>query len=168
MNVCQENVFRNVFEEWQRPLQHYLQSRGLDLEQAADKVQECFLRLWQNCAKVPVEKSKAYLFTTASRLQIDEYRKAKVRLAFIEENEHNSKNVKDGQYLLEEKEFKSKLEQVINSMSEKSRTVFMMNRYDKMTYKNIAISLDISVKAVEKRMSKALVHLLKNKITLKK
>lgn len=168
MNVCEELVFKRVFERWQQPLQHFLQARGLALESAADQVQECFLRLWKNCTDVSENKSKSYLFTTASRLQIDDYRKAKVRLSYIDQSNKSSADRKDGQYLLEESEFKTQLESTLNTMTEKSRVVFMMNRYDKMTYKNIAETLDISVKAVEKRMSKALQHMLSNKINLKK
>jgi len=168
MNVCGEKVFRRVFDKWQKPLQHYLQSRGLNLEAAADQVQNCFLKLWNNCKDVTEDKSKSYLFTTATRLQIDDYRKSKVRLAYASNVQPKIKEVKDGQYLLEEKEFKQKLEDSINSMTEKSRDVFLMHRFDKMSYKSIAESLNISVKAVEKRMSKALSHLLSSEINLKR
>ena len=168
MSVCEERTFRGVFERWQKPLQHFMQSRGLDLEHAADQVQECFLRLWQNCMTVTEEKSKSYLFTTASRLQIDAYRKAKVKLKYAEKSTVSYTEKQDGQYILEEKEFKVQLESSINSMSDKSREVFMMHRFDKMKYKDIAETLEISVKAVEKRMSKALSHLIKDKINLKK
>lgn len=168
MNVCEEHIFRRVFDKWQKPLQHFLQARGLDMNAAADQVQDCFLRLWQNCKDVAEEKSKSYLFTTASRLQIDDYRKAKVRLKYVQQSNAQTTDTKDGQYVLEENEFKTRLEDTINTMKDKSREVFMMNRYDKMTYKDIAATLDISVKAVEKRMSKALAHLLENKINLKR
>jgi RNA polymerase sigma-70 factor (ECF subfamily) len=41
-------------------------------------------------------------------------------------------------------------------MPEKSRDVFLMNRIDGLTYADIAGRLQLSVKAVEKRMHKAL------------
>ena len=53
-------------------------------------------------------------------------------------------------------------------MPEKQRTVFLMNRIDELKYKEIADQLELSVKAIEKRMSQALVHLktqLKDKIS---
>jgi len=168
MNICAEAVFRRVFDRWQKPLQHYLQARGLELEAAADQVQNCFLKLWQNCKDVTEDKSKSYLFTTATRLQIDAYRKSKVRSEYSASVQLDKKEIKDGQYVLEEKEFKKHLEQCINSMSAKSREVFLLHRIDKMSYKSIAESLEISIKAVEKRMSKALAHLLSNKINLKR
>jgi RNA polymerase sigma-70 factor (ECF subfamily) len=45
------------------------------------------------------------------------------------------------------------------ALPEKQRLVFLLSRIEKMTYKEIAELLDISVKAVEKRMHKALVSL---------
>jgi RNA polymerase sigma-70 factor (ECF subfamily) len=39
--------------------------------------------------------------------------------------------------------------------------VFLLNRIDKMTYAEIADQLELSVKAVEKRMSQALVEMRK-------
>ena len=65
-------------------------------------------------------------------------------------------SIQDPHYLMEEEEFKKKLEAVIASMSEGSREVFLLNRLEDQKYSEIAESLGISVKAVEKRMSKAL------------
>jgi len=56
----------------------------------------------------------------------------------------------------------------LESMPEKQRTVFLMNRIDELKYKEIADHLGLSVKAIEKRMSQALEHLkihLKDKIS---
>ena len=60
-----------------------------------------------------------------------------------------------------EKEFMEKLESTIDNLPEKQREVFLMNRIEKMKYKEIALHLDISVKAVEKRMHQALVVMRK-------
>jgi RNA polymerase sigma-70 factor (ECF subfamily) len=51
-------------------------------------------------------------------------------------------------------------------MDEKNRVVFLMNRIDDLTYNEIAMNLGLSVKAVEKRMGKAL-SFLKEKLDVK-
>ena len=53
-------------------------------------------------------------------------------------------------------EFKSKIEATLNAMPDGAREVFLLNRMEKMTYAQIADSLGLSVKAIEKRMQKAL------------
>ena len=57
---------------------------------------------------------------------------------------------------MEEDEFKTRLEAAIGELPETQREVFLMNRIDKMTYNEIAEALGVSVKAIEKRMGKAL------------
>ncbi|MBX2818016.1 MAG: sigma-70 family RNA polymerase sigma factor, partial [Saprospiraceae bacterium] len=65
------------------------------------------------------------------------------------------------EFLLEEKEFKRLLEDAISALPEGQRAVFLLNRIDKKTYREIAEDLSISAKAVEKRMHKALASLRK-------
>ena len=96
---------------------------------------------------------------------LNKLRHDKVVLNFAEKNK-DQKNAQSPEYALEEKEFKQKLEQTISNMPEKQREVFLMNRIDELTYKEIAERLELSVKAVEKRMHGAL-NYLKDKIAHK-
>ena len=57
---------------------------------------------------------------------------------------------------MEGKQFKEKLTQSLNQLSEKERIVFLMNRIDNLTYHEIADQLEVSQKTVEKRMHQAL------------
>ena len=72
-----------------------------------------------------------------------------------EESESNE----DPQFILREKEFKKTLNNAIGSLTEAQREVFLLNRIDGKKYAEIAEMLNISVKAVEKRMSQALKNL---------
>jgi RNA polymerase sigma-70 factor (ECF subfamily) len=57
---------------------------------------------------------------------------------------------------MEENEFRDKLNDAIASLTPAQREVFLMSKIEKKKYADIAELLDISVKAVEKRMGKAL------------
>ena len=61
------------------------------------------------------------------------------------------------EFILLEKEFMEKLETTIANLPDKQREVFLLNRIEKKKYKEIAEMLNISTKAVEKRMHQALV-----------
>jgi RNA polymerase sigma-70 factor (ECF subfamily) len=63
-------------------------------------------------------------------------------------------------------DFDRRLQASLSELDEKSRTVFLMNRIDDMTYSQIAFNLGLSVKAIEKRMSKALAF-LKERLNIK-
>ena len=58
--------------------------------------------------------------------------------------------------LMEGEELKVKIKHAIDSLPPKCRAVFMLSRYEELTYKEIAAKLDISVKTVENQMGKAL------------
>lgn len=158
VSVCDQNIFKKIYFQWNEPLQRFLQSKGLARSKTADLVQESFIRLWKNCAKVLPEKSKAFLFTTANRLFIDAYRQQQVRIK-LQQRSAKTVNLEDGQYQYEMKEFQAHLEAAINSMTPASKEVFLLHRFNDMSYQEIATSLELSLKAVEKRMTKALKHL---------
>ena len=98
---------------------------------------------------------KSYLYTIANNLAINHYKSARNRFEFGMKNE-DSAHQQSPEYKMEEVEFEDHLKASIGKLTENQRVVFLMNRIDDLTYKEIAQRLDISVKAVEKRMSSAL------------
>ena len=74
----------------------------------------------------------------------------------IRDSPRSDRSNESPEYLLEEKEFKERLENAISALPEKQRVVFLMSRIDKKTYKEIAEILGISKQAVEKRIYNAL------------
>ena len=123
---------------------------------AEDLVQETFLRLWNNQEKAQnYEKLKSYLFMILNNLIIDEYRKNKMELVdpveIKEESAETNSNQEIHPYILE--------------LKQDIQNVFLLNKYSGFKYTEIAEILDISIKTVESRMSKALKE-LKEKIKI--
>lgn len=158
MSICDDQVFAGVFERMQPKVQRFLRSKGLDLAQSADLAQDAFIRLWNNCAAVTEDKALAYLFTVANNLIIDASRKVKTKIRYTSGLTIKT-DTEDPEYLFRVKDFKIQLDDAIMTMTEGSREVFMMSRFSDMSYREIADTLGLSVKAVEKRMSLALRHL---------
>jgi RNA polymerase sigma-70 factor (ECF subfamily) len=159
-NLCKEENFKAVFMEQSEGLRNFMVYKTKSYQQAEDIVQEAFSKMWENCAKVVLDKAKSYLFTVANNLFLNQAKHQKVVLKF-EQRGHTQRTDEDPAFLLEEQEFKTRLEKAINDLPEGQREVFLMNRLDKMKYREIAEALNISVKAVEKRMHKALLALRK-------
>ncbi len=157
-HICEEKVFERLFFEHARNLRNFLYYRCGDEALAADLVQEAYLRLWRNCARVRYPKAKAFLFQVANRLFLDEVKHRKVVERFYLQRPEMD-NATDPGFLLEEEEFRKQLESAITRLPEGQRVVFLLNRVDKLTYQEIAELVGISVKAVEKRMQKALQQL---------
>ena len=157
-STCNQKSFRKLYEHHSDALRNFIYYKSGDTGFAEDTVQESFLRLWKKCASVPFEKAKSFLFTVANNLLLDKIKHQKVQLKFLSHPQKKS-SVETPEFIMEEEEFRQKLEAAINSLTEEQRTVFLMNRIDKMKYREIAEALGISQKAVEKRMHKALVKL---------
>ena len=159
-NICGQDDFKNLFFEHSRYLHNFIYFKCGDKSLAEDISQEAFLRLWKECKKVQKPKAKSFLFTVANNLFLDHVKHQKVVSRFrLQKTVQLSPE--SPEFLLEESEFKEQLEAAINALSEKQRTVFLMNRIEKVTYNEIAEILEISVKTVEKRMHKALIELRK-------
>jgi RNA polymerase sigma factor (sigma-70 family) len=164
-SVCDEVNYKNIYKDHAKSLRNFIYYKCGDLERAKDIMQEALIRLWENCSKVELEKAKTFLFTIGQRILIDNIRHDKVKLQFTKRTESNTAN--DPSYELVKKEFEQKLMQSISNMPELQREAFLMNRMDNMSYKDIADTLDISVKAVEKRIHLALLYLKENVQELK-
>lgn len=155
--VCEERVFHDLYEKYKLTLSNFLYYKFGDQEQARDCAQESFVRLWNNCAKVPFEKAKSYLFTVANRLFLDHAGHQKVVLKFhYRQSENEARYESNPEHVYRESELKVRLETAISDLPEKQRTVFLLSRIDQLKNKEIAESLDISIKTVEKHLAHAL------------
>jgi RNA polymerase sigma-70 factor (ECF subfamily) len=159
-NVCQEPTYRELFYAHARHVRNFLCYKGASANEADDLAQEAFLRLWRDCAKVPFDKAKGFLFAVAGNLFLDEKKHEQVVLRFQRQTPaEEASDDENPHHDLETKELQDRLETAIAQLPENQRIVFLMNRMDKMKYAEIATALDLSVKAVEKRMHLALVEL---------
>jgi RNA polymerase sigma-70 factor (ECF subfamily) len=98
---------------------------------------------------------KAYLYTIAQNLTINQLKRQQLLYKFkkIPGTDRDNDNPEK---LAEMQDYEKKLQAVIALLPEGGREVFFMNRLEDLTYVEIAERLGLSVKAVEKRMSKVL------------
>ncbi len=159
-NICEEQLFSSIFNKYSKSLHDFLYYRYGDLLNPKDKVQEAFIKLWQNCAKVTPDKAKSFVFTTANNLMLNEVAHQKVVLKYTQTKPKHYTN-ENPEFLMQEKEYHKKLQTALSNLTEAQRTAFMMNRVEGKRFKEIAKLLDISTKAVEKRIYGALDKLRK-------
>ncbi len=153
-NICKDDIYKSLFFEYYESLRSFIYSKSGSYGIAEDIAQEAFLKLWIKCALIIFSKAKSFLYTVANNLFLNNVKHQKVVLDYS--NSYLENKSESPEFVLEEKEFKIKLEDAINSMPEKSREVFMMSKIEGLKYKEIAERLNLSVKAIEKRMGIAL------------
>ena len=154
-SVCEEVNYSYLYTEHMDSVRNMLYYKCGDMEQAEDLAHEAFVRLWKHCAEVAWATAKGFIFTAAHRLFLNSISHQKVVLRFEKENplKHTTPNP---EFVMEEQEFKVRLEDAISALPDRQRQIFLLSRIDKMSYKEIAETMEISVKAVEKSLGKVM------------
>ena len=160
-HVCEEQLFSKIFRTNSNDLFNFLRYKYGEGLSPRDKVQEAFVTLWNNCKKVPPEKAKSFLFTTANNLMLNEIKHQKVVLKHREVKPRGHTN-ETPEFIMEESEFMQKYEAALAKLSEAQRVAFLLNKAEGKRHKEIAEMLGISRKAVEKRIYGALAKLRKD------
>jgi len=154
-NICNETIFSSVFNKYSKDLHDFLYYKFGNSFNPKDKVQEAFIKLWENCSKVSPNKAKSFLFTVANNLMLNEAAHQKVVLAYQKMAPIHYTN-ESPEFIMQENEYMQKLQKAISNLTEAQRTAFLLNRIEGKKHKEIAALLDISTKAVEKRIYGAL------------
>jgi len=152
--VCDDQVFSSIFKANSKTVFKYIYYKFGNEEKAYDAVQEAFVKLWENCVKVSPEKAKSYVYTVANNLYLNVIKAEKVRLKYADKTLKTTSETPE--FLMEESEFKAKLDKALDDLPENQRITFLLNRIDGKKYKEIAEMEGVSVKAIEKRMHLAL------------
>ena len=154
-HVCEEQVYSQLFETHSKTIYNYIYYKFGNSEKAHDTVQEAFVKLWENCAKVQPEKAKSFLYTVANNLYLNTLKAEKVRLKYAQGHQvvHSQESP---EFLMEQDQFQEKLQNALNALPENQRSTFLLNRIDGKKYAEIAEMEGVSVKAIEKRMHLAL------------
>ena len=147
--------FQALFDSSISELRRYAYFQLGDEEAANDTVQEAFVKLWEIRQTVDWSTAKGLLYRMVSNQSKNQLKHRSVRLKF-HQSVSRSINHESPDFQLEEQEFKAHLEDCLAQLPEPSRVAFLMNRIESLKYKQIAETLAISVKAVEKRMSIAI------------
>ncbi|QGY47973.1 RNA polymerase sigma-70 factor [Maribellus comscasis] len=155
------SAFRILFQRYFQPL-FLFASKFVDQEQAKDIVQDCFYELWQNRRKTEITTSvSAYLFTIVKN-RCFKYLKTEQKKRLHQDNfgmllkQEELLYYTNSEKSILEFGVRDRIEKVIVQLPEKCRQVFEKSRHEGLTNKEIAGVFNISVKAVEKHISKAL------------
>ena len=156
-------AFKSAFDLLQAKLFAFLHYKLGDTAVAEDIVQEVFIKLWENRHQLKEELSlKSYLFTIANNLALNHIRHNKIVLKFQQEQKIELQVGDSVHNEIAKNELYESLLKAVAELPEKSRVVFMLSRFDDLSYKEIAGNLDISIKTVESHMGKALKLLRKS------
>ena len=157
--------FERAFDLYYTNVRNFLYYKTSQQGLAEDVAQDAFVKLWETRDKIDKNSIKAYVFTIANNLAINQLKRDQLKFKFLK-LQVDKKDIKTPEYLLEMQEFDEKLQETLSKVPDGAREVFLMNRIDGLKYREIAEMLGLSMKAVEKRMSRALA-ILREEINVK-
>lgn len=124
-------------------------------EIAKDCVQDVFIWLWQHRHTVQIENVNHYLHQAVRFQALKAVREQRVMLSLDDRLTRFTSSILQDD-TLRYKELKEIFYNILKELPEDQLEIFLMNREQGLTYKEIAAQKNISVKTVEKKMSQAL------------
>lgn len=146
-----------LYREHHRWLVGFLHRRLGDRDNAADLAHDAFERLLRGDASQALQQPRAYLTTIARNLMISHFRHAQVERAYLEvlasQPEATAPSLETRALILETLE---RLCRLVEAMTPRTRTVFLLAQLDGLSYPQVAQQLGLSLDVVKKAMSRAL------------
>jgi RNA polymerase sigma-70 factor (ECF subfamily) len=158
ISILSKREFEGIFRDHYSSLCAYANHFLRDTDASEEVVQEVMFRLWVNRSSTVITGSmQGYLFRAVRNGCLNVMKHMDVRDAYRQHREREAA----GAGLAEEdglivSELQQKIRAAIDRLPLERRKVFIMSRYDGMTYGEIAGKLGISVKTVENQMGRAL------------
>lgn len=150
-------TFESVYKHFLKPLHVYAITMLKDEDAAKGMVQNIFLKLWERRSTLNFNGSlQAYLYGAVYHECLNYIRHEKVKVNHQDHVAYTMKNKTISDNGMELADLKEKLQQALNSLPERCRTIFQLSRFEELKYQEIADQLGISIKTVEAQMGKAL------------
>ena len=152
--------FKHLYDNYFDSIRNYIYFRCGDRDLATDVAQDTFVKVWEKNFNYENKKTVSLLYKIVSDIFISKYRKQKTEQIYINALDFDLYELSpdnETEYM----ETKLKYEKALTQLDENDRIVFLMSRTEDLKYHEIAERLNISQKAIEKRMSKALSFLRK-------
>ncbi|MBR4440087.1 MAG: RNA polymerase sigma-70 factor [Bacteroidales bacterium] len=158
-----EREFEKLFKDNFVAITIYSKKIVQDTDTAKDLAHRCFVKVWEKRETLPQDSNlKALLYRIARNLSINYVRDHKKFTTDETLPSYESENTYADNDIVAS-ELEAAVVDTLKHMPEKSRTVFMLSRYEKLTNPKISEKLGISIKTVEAHITTAL-KLLRKKI----
>lgn len=155
------SVFERLFRRQYESLCRFALSYVEKLRVAEDLVQDVFFELWKDRRDLDPDTSlQAYLYGMTRHRALKYLRRERVRERWAESGDRRkavpSAAPEQAEEVLCFQERRREVERALQALPEQRRRIFVLSRRHDLTYSEIGVALDISVKTVETQMSRAL------------
>ncbi|MEZ0131078.1 RNA polymerase sigma factor [Flavobacterium sp. LBUM151] len=159
-----DSCFKEIYDLYHYKVFCFVKKYTAQLADSEDVTQNVFIHLWKYRATLDPEVSLEAILFKSSKQEISKWYKKQNRI-FSVENEQLIKELDSSSE--SDDDIDLKLEQIqllLNKIPEKRRKIFNLHKFEDLSYKEIAIEMNMSPSAVANQISKTLQFLKKNSV----
>lgn len=152
-------AFEMLFKDQYTPLCQVANAIVNDIDAAEEIVQEFFFQYWKERENLTIKTSlQSYMYKSIRNSALNYLDRVSVRRRYVEHIQSQPVHAAPAAPIEEmhAKELRKLIDNTLQHLPERCRNIFLMNRFEGLTYLEIAEKLSVSVKTVEANMSKAL------------
>jgi len=154
--------FESLYKTYHKGMVNFAFFYLKDEQEAIELVQELFISIWEKReTSALVDSPKAYLMTAVKNRCYNKITRKKDTANSLEMLGDILISADDTSSPIETKQTEQHILLTINKLPEKCREIFVLSRFEQMSYKAIAEHLGISLKTVENQIGNALKFLRK-------
>jgi RNA polymerase sigma-70 factor (ECF subfamily) len=153
-----QSAFTIIFTKYYQDLVRFSFGYTRNSAAAEEIVQEVFLKLWENRTTMVINNSlRSFLLKTVQNRSIDSLRHVNITNKYASKVlEHPSLSENDTENYILHSELQANFNHAMEKIPFEYAEAYRMSRIETMNYQEIAQKLNVSVRTVEVRISKAL------------
>lgn len=153
-----ESAYRQLFEQYYQRLVVFAHKYLEDLDSARDVVQDLFVDLYESRLGMSIQTSlKSYLYSAVRNRCLNKVKHEQVKQKHRNLSGREANVLDPGlEELMDAVELEAKVHEIVSSLPERCRQIYIMSRVDGKRNKEIAEELNLSIRTVETQISKAL------------
>ncbi|MCK7596053.1 RNA polymerase sigma factor [Microbulbifer sp. CAU 1566] len=165
MNRARKTLLEKLFADHGQALVRFVTRIVRSTEDAEDIAQHAYLRLQKLSDEKDLENPRAYLFQIANNLAVDQLRRGKLHIEYINQQlpaegattmDDDHADHQSPERVLAARQQLQAIHQAMDSLPLKCRQAFLLHRSRGLSYSEIAQEMNISVSSVEKYILQAL------------
>lgn len=155
------NALKALFLKYYENLCYFSYSYVKDQITAEEAVSDIFVNLWEKRKRIVITGNlKTYLYTSVRNQSLNYVRRNKLQSEKLDSVDQIIFSVNDGpEDKVNYDDLRKIIDGLIDNLPEKRKLIFQMNKFDELSYKEIAEILSISESTVKNQMMKAVQYL---------
>ena len=151
-----KQAYAQIINKYKNPLYAIILRMTGNQQDAADLVQEAFIKIYRQLGKFDGKGSFAsWMYRVAINHCMDEFRKKHFKMEQVEIREDDVKNFHDPEVIFLKKEKNRQLEKLMGGLPEDERMILLLRFVNEQSYSEISECMGLSLATVRNKLHRA-------------